>query len=65
MKKTFLRAAALTLVLVMAAALFAACGQDDGKLILGRWTATAEGGKYAAEDFEEYGFFKASIIPSG
>lgn len=55
MKKTFLRAAALTLVLVMAAALFAACGQDDGKLILGRWTATAEGGKYAAEDFEEYG----------
>lgn len=52
--KKVLRIAAIALVLVIAAAVFTACGQNDAKLIIGKWRTTVELGKLSAEDFEEY-----------
>ena len=48
-----LRALALALVLMMTAALFAACGQKDEKVILGKWETVVDLSKLGGEELED------------
>lgn len=48
-----LRALALALVLMMTAVLFAACGQKDEKVILGKWETVVDLSKLGGEELED------------